>query len=97
MSYNVIVHPSAKKEIIAIKKWCRAKKQGLEIDFVNELKSNINLLKQNPLLFQVKYNSLRAIALKRFPYLVYYSFNNNTVYIQAVIASKQDQQTILTK
>ena len=97
MSYIIIVQPSAKTDIIEIKKWYRTKKNGLEIDFLNELKANVNLIKQNPLLFQVKYDSLSVIVLKRFPYLVYYTFENNIVNIHAVIAAKQDQQAILSK
>ena len=97
MIYQVIIEPSAKKEIIDIKKWYCSKRKGLEIDFVNELKANINLIKDNPLLFQIKYNRLRAIVLKRFPYLIYYSIESYTVNIHAVIASKQDQHSSISK
>jgi mRNA-degrading endonuclease RelE of RelBE toxin-antitoxin system len=97
MSYKIIVLSPAQKEIIEIKKWYRSKVKGLENDFVFELKENIKLIKQNPLLFQIKYNNLRAIPLKRFPYLVYYLFENETIFILAVIAFKQDQQVVLTK
>ena len=97
MSYKIIVKPEASIDIIDIKKWYRAKKTGLEKDFTNELKINITLIKQNPLLFQLRYNIFRAAILNRFPYLVYYSFENDIVYIHAVLAAKQDQQRNLTK
>jgi toxin ParE1/3/4 len=97
MSYKVIVEPPAKKEIIEIKKWYRSKVKGLENEFVKELKTNIALVKENPKLFQIKYLTIRAVPLKRFPYFVYYLFENNTVFILAVIAYKQDQQIISEK
>ncbi len=91
MSSKIILLPAAQKDIIEIKNWYRGKKIGLELEFVFELKAIINLLKENPLLFQTRYKSFRAAILKRFPYLIYYTIENEIILIHAVLAAKQDQ------
>lgn len=97
MAYKIIVKPAAKTEILKIKRWYEDQKAGLGIEFINELRVYIHAIKKNHSIFQVKYQILYAIVLKRFPYLAYYSVENNTIFIHAVIASKQDQESILSK
>ncbi len=97
MRHKIIVEPRAKEDIIEIKKWYRSQKPGLENEFVSELEENVSFLIQNPLLFEIKYKSFRAVVLKKFPYLIYYFINQNNVHILAVLAAKQDQKNILEK
>lgn len=97
MSITIIFKSAAIDDIKQIKYWYRLQKKGLEKDFVKELKLYVNLLKNNKKLFQARYKEIRAIPLKRFPYLVYYILQKDTVFVIAVIAASQDQMTLLQK
>lgn len=97
MRHKIIVEPRAKTDIVEIKKWYRSQKPGLENEFVSELDKNLSLLKQNPLLFEIKHKNFRVVILKKFPYLVYYFIDQNNVRILAVIGAKQNQKSILEK
>ncbi len=55
-----------------------SERSGLEKRFANEVKNTLNYLIKNPLLFQVKYKSVRTAYTEVFPYGVHYHFNENT-------------------
>lgn len=95
MSVNVIFKPIAVDDVALIKAWYKLQREGLEKNFVKELKSSINQLKQNKELFQIRYNDFRAVPLKKFPYLIYYIVQQNTIFVIAVLAAKQNQQDLL--
>lgn len=95
MSHKILLEPRAKVDIMLIRDWCRLQKPGLEDEFTSELLENIELLKQNPYLFQIRFPATRVLVLKKFPYLVYYLISNAEVHIIAVIGAKQDQYNII--
>ena len=95
MRHIIIVEPGAQKDLIEIKKWYRSQKPGLEDEFTGELKEFVELVRQNPYLFQIRFRALRAFVMRRFPYLVYYFISKSKIHIIAVLAAKQDQQNIL--
>lgn len=95
MRLKVIVEPGAKEDIIRIKKWYNTQRPGLGNEFTSELDGSINLINKNPLHFQVRFKELRVIILNKFPYLVYYLYENDIIHIIAVLAAKQDQEEII--
>jgi plasmid stabilization system protein ParE len=97
MITDIVFKPDAIEDVRQIKKWYRSQKKGLEKEFAKELKVYINLLKKQEFLFQERYKNIRAIPLKRFPYLVYYFVDENIIYVIAVIAAKQDHENIIKK
>ena len=93
--YKAIIKPLAKKDIQEAKKYYRGKQDGLDKRFTDELKEYIRLIRQFPFLFEEKKIPLRAFGLKSFPYIAYYSFENDTIYIHAVIAAKKDHYKLI--
>lgn len=43
--------------------------------FSKEFRLKINLIKENPLSFELKYNNIRIVFLKKFPYGIHYLYN----------------------
>ncbi|MBZ9729722.1 type II toxin-antitoxin system RelE/ParE family toxin [Salegentibacter sp. JZCK2] len=50
----------------------------------------IELLRHNPEHFQKRYNEVRLLFTKNFPFAVYYTIENNLVFIHAVLHTKRD-------
>ena len=91
MKFELQILPSAQEDIVAAVKWYNDIRKPLADSIKEELKANILFIRQNPLLFQIRYNKFRAAILKRFPYLIYYMVDDSTITIIALLAAKQDQ------
>ena len=78
MSYTVINHKEVKNDVLQAKDWYRSKQIGLEKRFAKEVKNTLSYLIKNPLMFQVKYKSVRTAYIEVFPYGVHYHLNKNS-------------------
>ncbi len=78
MSYTVINHKEVKNDVLDAKDWYKTQQKGLEKRFASEVKITLNYLTKNPLLFQVKYKTVRVAFTEVFPFGVHYHFNEET-------------------
>jgi plasmid stabilization system protein ParE len=78
MSYTVVNHKEVKNDILQAKDGYKSQQKGLEKRFVNEVKNTLSYLIKNPLLFQVKYKTVRTAFTEIFPYGVHYHLNEET-------------------
>ncbi|WP_269225169.1 type II toxin-antitoxin system RelE/ParE family toxin [Flavobacterium eburneipallidum] len=78
MSYTVINHKEVKNDVLQVKNWYKSQQKGLEKRFANEVRITLNFIIKNPLLFQVKYKTVRAAYTEIFPYAVHYHLNEKT-------------------
>ena len=82
--YNIELLSGAEDELSEAFDWYEEKQKGLGLKLYNEVKYFLSLLENNPYQYQIRYaEELRAVALKKFPYLVIYWVDdiNNIVYI----------------
>ena len=78
MNYAVINHKEVKNDVWQAKEWYRTQQKGLEKRFANEVKITLSYLIKNPLLFEVKYKTVRTAYTAIFPYGVHYHLNEDT-------------------
>ncbi|MGV1012397.1 MAG: type II toxin-antitoxin system RelE/ParE family toxin [Flavobacterium sp.] len=78
MSYIVINHKEVKNDVLQAKDWYKSKQKGLEKRFSNEVKNTLNYLIKNPLLFQIKYKTVRTAYTEVFPFGIHYHVNEKT-------------------
>jgi hypothetical protein len=81
MSYTVINHKEVKNDVLQAKDWYKSQQKGLEKRFANEVKITLYYLIKNPLLFQVKYKTVRIAFTEVFPFGVHYHLNEETTTI----------------
>lgn len=81
MIYTVINHKEVKDDVLHAKDWYKSQQKGLEKRFASEVKTTLNYLIKNPLLFQIKYNTVRTAFTEVFPYGVHYHLNEETTTI----------------
>lgn len=94
MSYRIQISPEAQEEILAARKWYEEQQPGLGKDFANTVKDHINTLKSGTVEHKIVFDNIRRILVKRFPYVIYYSRNNNnrTVSVMAVLHERQNRK-----
>lgn len=94
MSYKIIFLQPAAEELEAAVGWYQDKRSGLGSDFMEEVEEYLNLIQDNPYLFQEHKNksNLHKVSLIRFPYSIIYwvAEQEKVVYIDAVFHSKRN-------
>jgi plasmid stabilization system protein ParE len=58
--------------------------------FLKDLFDELEIIKENPLIFVVKYKETRVRYLKRFSYGIHYVFTNKTVHILAIFHTSRN-------
>ena len=75
MSFPTKILPKARLDIIGTNIWYNEQQAGLGKRFRNALTETIALFRDQPLLFAERYRGVRLAPLKKFPYLVYFVFD----------------------
>jgi plasmid stabilization system protein ParE len=90
--YQVKIDPEALKDLWEITVWYNEKQSGLGKRFKLAAIKHINSLSKNPQLYAVRYEEIRCMVVKKFPYLVHFYINdeNHTVEVLAVISTDRD-------
>jgi len=88
----------AKLEVEEASQYYESKSKGLGKVFYLEFKSYSKTLKSIPF-FEEKYNIVRILPLKKFPYTIHFTVDENEklVSIQAVTSNYQDPNTTRIK
>lgn len=91
MAYRIIVSPRSQKEIEHAIDYYALNSINAPKKFIQSLANAYLSLQNNPF-FEIQYNSIRAIKLRKFPYSLYFVINdsNNTVRIIACFHHKRN-------
>jgi len=98
MAFKVVILKRAEIEIDEAVFYHENIKKGLGKKFVSEYQKNLKTLKSIPF-FQIKYNVIRTLPLKKFPYTLHISVDENDkkVFIHALTCNHQDPNTTRIK
>ena len=72
MAYKIKYYKEVSLDILDAKQWYKLQLNGLEKRFANEVKIAINKLKIFPTGYAIRFENLRIINLKIFPYCIYF-------------------------
>ena len=90
--YKVKIAPAALEDIQNIIDWYNDQQNNLGIKFRDSTLKHINSLTRNPHIYAIRYNQIRCVLIKKFPYMVHFYINEDTkeVEILAVISTHRD-------
>lgn len=91
MVYKISLSPRAQKEIENAIDYYALYSTDAPINFITELKESYTILETNPF-FRVRYKNIRALKIKKFPYLIYFviSEKQNTIRILSCFHNKRN-------
>jgi hypothetical protein len=97
-NFKLKILSRAKLEVKEVTEYYESKTKGLGKAFYLEFKNYSKTLRNIPF-FEVKYNIVRTLPLKKFPYTIHFSIDENekTVSIQALTSNHQDPNTTRIK
>jgi toxin ParE1/3/4 len=76
MVYKIIVSPRAQNEIIEAIDFYALRSVDAPNNFIKQLQKVYGILAISPF-FRVQYKTVRALKLKKFPYSIYYTIDEN--------------------
>ncbi len=79
MSYQPKLRPELLDDVAEAFAWYQGRAAGLGHEFLRMYFAAIAGVARNPLLFQVVYADFRRILLRRFPYVLYYRLERDTI------------------
>ncbi len=88
MEYQIQESKEAEKDLVIAK--CYYKGLGLEQEFIDDYLIQINYLKANPYLFQIRYKRIRKIHFERYKYSIHFLIDNDIVYIFRILSHSQE-------
>ena len=82
--YRLIISDFAESDLKLAAEWYASQKEGLELDFVEEIEKTIQRIQDNPQQFAVVRKKIRMSIVKRFPYGIYFYVVGDIINIFAV-------------
>ncbi len=85
MSYELILKPKAKQDIVDATCFYSALNSHLGDDFLLAIGEGFERIQSSPELFAKRFREIRQLRLRRFPYVVSYILEEKRIYVLAVI------------
>ena len=91
MKFDVVVEKRAIEDIQEAIDYYNIQKAGLGKKFEQEVDKYLNTLVKTPL-FQIRYKNVRGLPLKKFPFMIHFSVDNEieTVLVHAVLHTSEN-------
>lgn len=97
MSYKLIIQPEAEYDIQDAFEWYESKNPGLGSEFVRAVDACLSGIGRNPLGYQIIHKQVRRVLIRRFPYVILYFFEQDTIFIIACFHTKRDPKQWLDR
>jgi plasmid stabilization system protein ParE len=97
MSLQLIVEPKAESDIFEGYLWYEERQHELGSRFLEEIEATFNRIVDNPGLYEEIEVGIRRSVTHTFPWLVFYTSDEQAVYILAVIFAAQDPAYIASR
>ena len=97
MGFEIIIKPAAWLDLVDAMIWYDEKRSDLGREFFNDFEKSINRIIENPKAFKEITKEVRIIPTKRFPYKIFYTVSENTIFIIAIFHAKRSNSFIRRK
>ena len=97
MKYTIQFKGEALVDVTEIANWYNEKRNGLGMEFLDELELSVKKIKLNPFNYQVQKKNIRQAMLNRFPYLIIFEIEENEIVIYSVIHGKRNPKNKFKK
>ncbi|MBA4020366.1 MAG: recombinase [Pirellula sp.] len=87
---NFVIAPDVAKEMRDVFRWYELQRSGLGDEFLTELDRGIDAIRRTPAAYLRCYGSFRRFKLARFPYVVFYEWSGEVVYVFGIFHTSRD-------
>jgi len=84
MNYTLLIGPFAEIDLKEAKDWYDLQRDDLGAEFIGEIKNTIYRIQENPEQFPFIKSGIRKAIVKRFPFVIFFSVNDELINVFAV-------------
>jgi len=90
--HQVILLPAAKQDIREAATWYHSQQNGLGKRFTNEVRTRVQLIRNNPKAFTIRYDDVRTAVLDVVPFMIHYTIEEEKrlIVVSAVMHTTRD-------
>jgi plasmid stabilization system protein ParE len=92
MSLPIEFDSDARSEFLAAIEWYESKRQGLGLEFLDEVRTVMRLISDSPRMFAQIASGIRQATVKRFPFSVIYRPEPARILVLAVFHGSRDPE-----
>lgn len=85
MKRRTFVRPEAQTDIREAARWYEDREPGLGLRFLREIRTSLQHISDNPLMFPIIEDDVRRALLHRFPYSIYFVNDSEAIAVIAVL------------
>ena len=89
-AYKIIVLEQAVSELENACEYYNNQISGLGFEFEEEIFSILELIKDNPLLFPIKFAHIHEAVVRRFPFVITYEITEKQIIVSAIFHVKRN-------
>jgi toxin ParE1/3/4 len=89
----VIVRPEAQADLASAWAWYEQQREGLGAAFLLAVEAVFERIERAPQLYPVAYQGVRRAFTRRFPYVVYFRFEDGEVFVLGILHTRRDPRT----
>ena len=90
MRRSLRYHPAVKQDVRSARIWYEGRRAGLGDEFMNEVRTVLDHIRDNPELYEVVRCNVRRGVTNRFPYVVLYRVEPKRIVILGVFHGSRD-------
>lgn len=93
MSYSLVIKPEAELDIEDAYQYYETREPGLGSEFVRAADACLSKVGRNPNAYRIVHKQVRRALIRRFPYGLFYIFENNTIFVVACFHAKREPRS----
>jgi hypothetical protein len=94
---TVTLLPEAVTDVANGYRWHEDQEPGLGEEFLRCVERAYALIAAHPLHYPVRFDSFRRILVRRFPYAIYFDYNEQTVFVHYVFHCAQAPEKLVRR
>lgn len=96
MPYKITYLDEANLDVKEAKAWYKQQRKGLEKQFAKAIIKAVSHIQDNPYAYAIRYNDIRIIHPKKFPYGIHFYIDNagKEIVITAIIHEYRDMEIV---
>ena len=94
MKFRIIIQNAAKVDLRKAALYYNEAKKGLGKEFLEKVKQNMERIKANPFIAQIRYFEVHTAVVEVFPYMIHYYLDSDkkAIVIIAVLHTSRDSE-----
>jgi plasmid stabilization system protein ParE len=90
VTLQIYIRPEAEADLDNAAAWYQTQVTGLGYEFLDEIKKALQIMADNPEIFQIVYKNIHRAIIQRFPFVIYYQIEEETIVVLGIIHASRN-------